>query len=213
MKLSAIESNESQTLYGLELDAVPSNIPDTLREVSIKAEMAGGNMMPEFVTKLVTWNFSASPKNICTIVEFENLTPSEVKNLVLVCSNLQVEMSLLPPKDPTPEAMENYESVLKAATTAMLGFKGGASFIFPICNYIQYMAANVLAGCDALEPKDDYTNSNFKDHMQVEHVDSMKEALKTEVHNFFGGAEVFERSVKLCAKVTSGEIEQGITQG
>lgn len=210
MKLSNITDSNSQQAYGLELDAMPPEIPDGLREVSIKAEMSCGNMTPDFVTKLVTWRFGSAPKGIHTIVEFENLEPEQAQNLVLVCSNLQVGISFLPPASSEPEVVSKYSEVLSVATKTMLGFKGNASYIFPICNYLEYMAANVISGVNALEPNDEYTNKSYKEQMAQSVVNQVKEKLADVVYTSCGGKDQFEESVKLCAVAASKSIEEAI---
>lgn len=211
MNISEIEKSEEECLHGLVLDKMPDTIPDNLKEVSVKAELKLGALCPEFVTKLVTWTIKCKPKGVYTIVEFNDLEPEMVSRLILVCGNLQVGISLVPPTVFTPDELSNYKKVLNEAAVALLKFRGSAPYLFPVCNYLEYMAANVLSGVTALEPKDLYTKYTFKNVLPLEWVDDIKSSLADAVYEHLGGKEKFEESVKLMAYVTSNSVEGKIS--
>ncbi|MCY9866121.1 hypothetical protein OTK49_26650 [Vibrio coralliirubri] len=207
MKLSEINTSDKSTLHGLELDAVPATLPENLCEISVKAILKDGALCPTFVTNLVTWNIKSRSKNIYTIVEFEDVEPTEVARLILVCGNLQVGISILPPSVNTEESNAKYIETLAEATKALLNFKGSTPYLFPVCNYLEYMAANVLTNIAALEPKDDYTIRMFKEQMSQELVDDVKSHLAEVIYECAGGQKAFEKSVKLFAYVAAGKAE------
>lgn len=211
MNISEIEKSEEECLHGLVLDKMPDTIPDNLKEVSVKAELKLGALCPEFVTKLVTWIIKCKPNGVYTIVEFNDLEPEMVSRLILVCGNLQVGVSLIPPTNFTPDELSNYKKVLNEAVVALLKFRGSAPYLFPVCNYLEYMAANVLSGITALEPKDLYTKNTFKNVLPLDWVDDIKLSLADAVYEQLEGKEKFEESVKLMAYVTSNSVEGKIS--
>lgn len=208
MKLSEINTSEKTFLHGLELDAVPATLPENLCEVSVKAVLKDGALCPTFVTNLVTWNIKSRSKNIYTIVEFQDVEPTDVARLILVCGNLQVGISILPPEEDNAESNAKYIEALAEATKALLNFKGSTPYLFPVCNYLEYMAANALSNVDALEPKDEYTIRMFKEKMSPTLVDEVKSHLAEVIYDCAGGKEVFEKSVKLFAYVAAGKVEE-----
>lgn len=208
MKLSEINTSDKTFLHGLELDAVPATLPNNLCEVSVSAVLKDGALCPSFVTNLVTWNIKSRSKNIYTIVEFKDVDPADVARLILVCGNLQVGISILPPEVDGEESKSKYIQTLAEATKALLSFKGSTPYLFPVCNYLEYMAANVLSNVDALEPKDEYTNRMFKEKMSPALVNEVKGHLAEVIYDCAGGKEVFEKSVKLFAHVAAQKVEE-----
>lgn len=207
MNISEIEKSEDECLHGLVLDKVPATIPEGLKEVSVRAVLKSGALCPEFVTKLVTLVIKCKPKGVFTILEFKDLEPSMVSRLILICGNLQVGISLIPPTNFTPESLKKYKEVLNESLVALLKFRGSAPYLFPVCNYLEYMAANVLSGVSSLEPKDLYTKSTFKEALPSEWIDDIKFSLADTAYDFLGGKERFEESVRLMAYVTSNSVE------
>ena len=118
---------------------------------------------------------------------------------------------MIPPTDFTSSELSNYKNVLNEAAVALLKFRGSAPYLFPVSNYIEYMAANVLSGVKALEPKDLYTKNTFKKVLPSDWVDDIKSSLAGTVYEYLGGKGKFEESVKLMAYVTSNSVEGKIS--
>ncbi|KDM89953.1 hypothetical protein [Photobacterium galatheae] len=211
MKLSEICRSDKASLHGLVLDEVPKDIPENLREVSVVAELKSGALCPEFVTKLVTWTIKCKPKGVYTIVEFKDLEPGMVSRLILVCGNLQVGISLVPPSVESEASLSQYKQVLGEATIALLKFRGSSPYLYPVCNYLEYMAANILCGVEVLEPKDIYTKKTFKDILTPGAVDEIKTSLAEVVYETLGGKDKFEESVKVFSYATYRSVEEQIS--
>ena len=210
MKLSEIATDPSTVIYSLELDEIPKKIPSTLKSVFIKAKMENGIFSSSFITNLSYWVIKSKPYNITTTVEFEDLNEDQITQIILVCGNLQVSISLLPPSNPSKEDEKKYTQLVIAATRSVFKLKANAPYIYPITNYVEYLASNALTGAERSEPNDLYTLTNFKSAMDEEFVTDLKASLASVIYEINGGKETFSQSIKAYAYLIADSIENSL---
>ena len=197
-ELLKIEENDLEGLnikngsvYNVIIDIEEFTPPDWLKEVGIIYQDQDG-VLSDLVMDIVI-NYSLSGKDVIVEVPFEENV--DVEYLLSLASNIEVSLSLLPPKDINDENMAIYTQRLKDMTEVYLSQKSENynKYIFPISNYIEYLMINLLDKDREFVPKDSYI-VNYFDIMNKEVSNKMKDNLREHIYELHGGQELFEKT-------------------
>jgi hypothetical protein len=96
---------------------------------------------------------------------------------------------------------------MKRVTKSFLKRQNIDQMIMPLTNYLEYLFVNILAPNKEFVVKDPYVLGAYATILGQEKTDRLKEAIKSEAYDFFGGQSGFESMAK---SLMSGVFDEAL---
>lgn len=190
-----------EEIYGVTInDFDPDHInpPEGLKFIGVVASL--NETKTGFNTDLVDLIVSYGLEGVHVLLEMpcDLVKYFDVKELIFSVKNLQVSLSVLPPKHPYVQdevSIEEYKDLMGKITQELLNQPNYSMKIYPISNYIVYMMLGVILKDklgEFFSVKEDYVIENYIDYMTEEDSDLFKDEIRKVIYNHYGGEEGFD---------------------
>ncbi|WP_146147040.1 hypothetical protein [Photobacterium kishitanii] len=195
--------------YSVTLDIAITNAPDEIKRISFLADINEHNeITPSFYTKLVSWRLK---KKSDVIVEIPSNKECNVKNALNFVSNLECELSLLPPDENKSEEKERFVKNSCVVMESLLSVNR-RMYVYPVSGYLEFLIGEAIAGITTATPTDEYVIDTFYSKMSPEFVLEFKESIKKVVYDFFGGESEFKKRALMQVKATFDCLNQQLSE-
>lgn len=203
-------------VYGLEVDSLSSATeysrpPENLETIGFKLILDNDNLIDETLLDIII-NYKLTNMTVVVEVPTQILAQGKMspKDLILLSSNVDFSISLLPPNHPFVNneiTNEEYINVIKNFNEEMLKKQNYDKFVAPITNFLEYLMLESLLGQDNpivknFIPDNEYVKTTFSSYMTVEQSNQFKDILRQSLYDFYGSKEEFN--------VVAQEIFKGI---
>lgn len=203
-------------VYGLEIDSLSSATeysrpPENLETIGFKLILDNDNLIDETLLDIII-NYKLTNMTVVVEVPTQILAQGKMspKDLILLSSNVDFSISLLPPNHPFVNneiTNEEYINVIKNFNEEMLKKQNYDKFVAPITNFLEYLMLESLLGQDNpivknFIPDNEYVKTTFSSYMTVEQSNQFKDILRQSLYDFYGSKEEFN--------VVAQEIFKGI---
>lgn len=204
MNLTKISGTKLEAIYDVDFDDLPSQLPISLRLISFKAVIKNKKICKEFLVKINDWLLFIEGTDIKTFIQLNELELESSKELVLICSNMQIDLIILPKiqnETTNDELDRSYLKLITSITKASLDF-GEQPYIFPVHDCLHHEINCIIKnnnllplGC-ILSKFYDY-NSCF---ITEDFLKKIKKSVLDVIHEEAGGRNTFEAAICEYAK-------------
>lgn len=199
------EYNKLTEIYGLEINSESSATeysrpPENFETIGFKLVLDDDNLIDETLLDIII-NYKLTNMTIVVEVPSQILSQGKMspKDLILLSSNVDFSISLLPPNHPFVNneiTNEEYIQVVKNFNDEMLKKQNYDKFVAPITNFLEYLMLESLLGEDNpivknFIPDNEYVKSTFAEYMTVEQSNEFKDILRQSLYDFYGSKEEF----------------------
>lgn len=180
------------SVYGVDVDnADDLTPPDWLKEVGIVLKIDDQGEIDENVLD-VAISYRLSKVKVLIEIPFREESLDEDYLLASIATNMQVALSFLPPEDGSEESFQIYLEQIRRVCRAFFKRQNLDQMVMPVTNYLQYLFINLLRPNYDFKVKDPYVIAMYADILGEERTDILKEVIREEVYDVYGGKEGFE---------------------
>jgi hypothetical protein len=187
MLLSDLERNSNEpSVYGVIADFEGGCPPGGLKEVGFRAVIdKDGGLDATVLDAMILYGISG----VKVMLEIPFGVAFESRTIVMTCTNIGADLSLLPPQNAESVAWDGYRAQLIAYASVWMEMKNCRNDILPITSYFQYLCGDAAGYQPEQMAREGYMVANFVGRLPIDQVDRTKAALMSVFSERFGGME------------------------
>lgn len=124
----------------------------------------------------------------------------KAKEIIQLCINLDVSLSILPPGHPLVDSSvteEDYVKIISDFTDCIIEKANFDKSVMPISNFMEYLMIEKILGENSniiknFKPKDEYIIKNFSSILSLGGSDAFKNVIRNKLYDLYGGKENFD---------------------
>lgn len=124
----------------------------------------------------------------------------KAKELIQLCSNLSINISILPPGHQIVDSVvtdEDYIKIISDLTDCIIEKNNFDRTVTPISNFMEYLMIEKILGENSsiiknFKPNDPYIINNFSSILSLDTSNSFKNIIRNKLYDLYGGKENFD---------------------
>lgn len=190
-------------VYGIEVDEYCATRQFGLEEIGLIVEADDSGVISEDVVDIATDYVDSGCR---VILEVPASCSVDSGYMYMIANNIGATISLLPPVNPTAEAVDAYAERL--CTYAREWLRDGQSHLMlePVSGFFQYLINRSFGYKPEFIAIDEYMKAEFVDSMDISDMDQVKEKLQETIFDEFGGEQEFQKWAHSLGKALQNEL-------
>lgn len=196
-------------IHGLIVDVDDVTPPAGVTEVGLVSTLPEGNL--EEIVLDIAISYILAGMSVVIEIPADVAVP-DPKHLVSTAASIGASLSILPPEGADDVGVAAYIDRVEAFAVAYTKQANFAKMLIPVTSYLQYLFVEVLDPALAKEfsPTDPYIISRYVDRIAPDHVDTMKDRIKSVFHGAYGGPEGFSELGRTLFREIFERLEEGL---